>query len=245
MGRWSGGADVLPLVAIVTSIEGTTTPHSFIRGVLLPFARERLAGFLAAHADDPDVAGQLAEVRRLVPGRPEAQTLTHWMDQDANITPLKALQGMIWREGYGQGGLAGAVYADVPPALRRWSAAGLRLFCFSHGSTEAQRLIFSHAAGGDLCGLVSVFFDTRIGSKREPESFSRLAIAIGLPPAEVVYLSDVEAELDAAATAGMRTCQVARRDHAGRPSERHPVAKDFAAVASCMGLAGMGLAGGD
>ncbi len=229
---------MLPVLAVVTSIEGTTTPLSFIRTVLFPFARARLPAFLQAHADDPDVAGQVAEVRRLVPGQPELQTLLHWMDRDAKIAPLKVLQGMVWREGYGEGELAGAVYADVPPALRRWSAAGLRLYCFSHGSTEAQRLIFGHTADGDLSGLFSAFFDTRIGSKREPESFSRLAIGMGLPPAEIVYLSDVEAELDAAATAGMRTCQVVRPGNDTRPGDRHPAAADFAGVAALLRLAG-------
>ena len=231
---------MLPLVAVVTSLEGTTTPHSFIHDVLFPFARARLGGFLQAYAADPEVAGHLAEVRRLVPGRPELQTLMHWMDQDAKTTPLKALQGMVWREGYGEGGLAGAVYADVPPALRSWEAAGLRLFCFSHGSTEAQRLIFRHSGAGDLSGLFSGFFDTRVGSKREPESFSRLAIAIRLPPAEILYLSDAEAELDAAAAAGMRSCQLVRPDHVTRPSDRHRVAADFSAVAAPLGLAGGG-----
>jgi enolase-phosphatase E1 len=233
---------MLPLAAVVTSIEGTTTPLSFIRNVLFPFARERFPGFLQARAADPEVAAQLAEVRRLVPGRPELQTLLGWMDQDAKITPLKALQGMIWREGYGkgggEGGLVGAVYPDVPAALRRWSGAGLRLYCFSHGSTEAQRLIFGHSSAGDLSGLFSGFFDTRVGSKREPESFSRLAIGMGLPPAEIVFLSDVEAELDAAATAGMRTCQVARPGNGTHPSEQHPSAPDFPGVAARLGLAG-------
>ena len=227
---------MLPLVAVVTSIEGTTTPLSFIRDVLLPFARERLPGFLLAHADDPDVAAQLAEVRRLVPGRAEGQTLLSWLERDARIAPLKALQGMIWREGYGEGGLVGAVYADVPPALRRWSAAGLRLYCFSRGSVEAQRLIFSHSSAGDLSGLFNGFFDTCVGSKREPESFSRLAIGMGLPPAEILYIADIEAELDAAATAGMRTCQLVRTGSATLPSEQHPTAVDFAALAVRMGL---------
>lgn len=228
---------MLPLAAAVTSIEGTTTPLSFIRNVLFPFARERLPGFLESHANDPAVAEQLAEVRRLVPGRSELQTLLHWMDRDAKITPLKVLQGLIWRDGYGDGELAGAVYPDVPPALRRWSASGLRLFCFSHGSIEAQRLIFGHSPAGDLCGLFGGFFDTRVGSKHEPESFSRLAIGMGLPPAEIVYLSDDEAELDAAATAGMRTCQVVRADSNTPASDRHPTAGDFAGVAMRMGLA--------
>lgn len=228
---------MLPLVAVVTSIEGTTTPLSFIRSVLFPFARARLPGFLQAHADAPDVAEHLAEVRRLVPGRPELQTLLHWLDRDARIAPLKALQDMVWREGYGEGGLVGAVYPDVPPVLRRWSHAGLRLYCFSHGSTEAQRLIFGHSPAGDLSGLFGGFFDTSVGSKREPESFSRLAIGMGLPPAEVVYLSDIEAELDAAATAGMRTCQLVRPGNGTQASEQHPTAEDFAEVAAWVGVA--------
>ena len=208
--------------------------------MLFPFARERLPAFLQAHAADPSVAGQLAEVRRLVPGQPELQTLMHWMDRDAKITPLKALQGMVWREGCGEGELPGAIYADVPPALRRWSAAGMRLYCFSHGSIEAQQAIFGHSPEGDLSGLFRAFFDTRIGSKREPESFSRLAIGMGLPPAEIIYLSDVEAELDAAATAGMRTCQVVRPGNDTQPSDRHPAAPDFAGVAALLRLAGGG-----
>ncbi len=228
---------MLPLVAVVTSIEGTTTPPSFIRDVLVPFVRERLAGFLLAHADEPEVAGHLAEVRRLVPGQPELQTLLHWLARDTRIAPLTALQGMVWRDGYGEGGLAGAVYPDVPPVLRRWSAAGLRLYGFSHGSAEAQRLIFGHSAAGDLSRLFSGFFDTGVGSKREPDSFSRLAIGMGLPPAEVAYLSDIEAELDAAATAGMRTCQLVRSGMGTPASAQHPNAADFARVAARLGLA--------
>jgi enolase-phosphatase E1 len=229
---------MLPVTAVVTSVEGTTTPLSFIRSVLFPFARERMAGFIAAHADDPEVAAQLAEVRRLVPGRGELDTLLRWADQDAKITPLKVLQGMIWREGYAVGRLAGAVYPDVPPALRRWAAAGLRLYGFSAGSAEAQRLIFRHSGVGDLSGLFGGFFDTNIGRKREPESFSHLAIALNRPPAGLVYLSDEEAELDAAATAGMRTCQVARRGSGTPPSRQHPRAASFATVTERMGLDG-------
>jgi enolase-phosphatase E1 len=229
---------MLPLVAAVTSIEGTTTSLSFVRDVLFPFARERFPDFLAAHAADPEVSAQLKEVDRLAPGRPALQTLLRWMEQDAKITPLKALQGMIWRDGFAAGALVGAVFPDVPPALRRWVAGGLKIYCFSNGSAEAQRLVFSHSAAGDLSALFSGFFDTRVGSKREPESFSRLAIGIGRPPAEIAYLSDAETELDAAATAGMRTCQVVRRGSGIHPSERHPRAADFGGVAQRMGLPG-------
>ena len=232
---------MLPVVAVVTSVEGTTTPLSFIRQVLFPFARQRMAGFLAAHATHPEVIAQLAEVRRLVPGHAELDTLLRWTDQDAKITPLKVLQGLIWREGYEAGQLAGAVYPDVPPALRRWAAAGLGLYGFSAGSAEAQRAIFRHCGAGDLSGLFGGFFDTRIGRKREPQSFSRLAIGLQRPPAEIVYLSDDEAELDAAATAGMRTCQLVRRDSGTKASRQHPRAASFAAVTRRMGLVPSGV----
>src|SRR5271168_2296762 len=127
------GVSALPPGAVLTDIEGTTTPISFVRDVLFPFARERLPGFLAARAGDATVAGELAETRRLVPGKPELETLLGWMAADAKMTPLKALQGMIWHEGYLDGSLAGRIYPDVPPSLRRWSQAGLRLYVYSSG----------------------------------------------------------------------------------------------------------------
>jgi enolase-phosphatase E1 len=226
----------LPPGAVLTDIEGTTTPISFVRDVLFPFARERLPGFLAARAEDAAVAGELAETRRLAPGKPELETLLGWMAADAKMTPLKALQGMIWHEGYLDGSLAGRIYPDVPPSLRRWSQAGLRLYVYSSGSVEAQRLIFGHSDAGDLARLFSGFFDTRVGGKREPESYGRLAIGLGLPPIAILFLSDVEAELDAAAASGMRTCQLVRPEDGTVPSERHPHAADFPGVAALMGL---------
>jgi enolase-phosphatase E1 len=221
---------VTPIAAVLLDIEGTTTPVSFVHDVLFPYARAALPAFLAARGDEPDAAAALAEVRRLAPGRDAQATLLHWMDQDAKVTPLKTLQGLIWRQGYAEGALHGLLYPDVAPNLRRWSTAGLRLAVFSSGSSEAQRLLFAHAPDGDLSGLFCGFFDTRVGNKREAESYGRLAIAIGLPPAEMLFLSDVEAELDAAATAGMRTCQLVRPDDRTEASDRHATAADFTAV---------------
>jgi enolase-phosphatase E1 len=228
----------LPPAAVLTDIEGTTTPISFVRDVLFPYARERLPDWLAKNADRSEVAAALAEVRRMAPGKPELQTLLHWMDQDAKVTPLKALQGMIWEQGYREGTLQGAIYADVPQALRRWSNAGLRLYVYSSGSVEAQKLIFGHSTHGDLARLFSGFFDTRVGGKREPESYARLAIGMNLPPVEVLFLSDIEAELDAAAAAGMRTCQLVRAADGTVASDRHMQASDFRRVATRIGLPG-------
>ena len=226
----------LPPVAVLTDIEGTTTPIAFVRDELFPFARAHLSDFLRAHAQRPDVAAELAETARMVPGQAPEDTLRHWMDQDAKITPLKTLQGQIWEQGYRDGQLRGKIYPDVAPSLRAWQRAGLRLYVYSSGSVEAQKLIFGHSTEGDLLSLFSGFFDTRVGNKREPDSYSRLAIAIGLPPVEVLFLSDVEAELDAAAAAGLRTCQLLRPEDSTEPSDRHPTAENFPAVATRIGL---------
>jgi enolase-phosphatase E1 len=127
----------LPVSAVVTDIEGTTTPIAFVHDVLFPYARTRLAEFLRVHAQRPDVAACVAETRRLAPGADPLETLLGWMDADAKIGPLKALQGMIWAEGYADGALKGDLYPDVAPALRRWRAAGIRLYVYSSGSVAA------------------------------------------------------------------------------------------------------------
>lgn len=208
-------------------IEGTTTPIAFVHRTLFPFARAALPAFLRDHADDPAVRAELAAVRQAAPGQDEVATLRHWMDEDAKATPLKALQGLIWRRGYEDGTLRGEVYPDVAPALRRWKAAGLALFVYSSGSVEAQRLIFGHSTAGDLSGLFSGFFDTRTGPKREPSSYRAIASAAGLPADAILFLSDVEAELDAAAAAGLRTGQLVRAEDGTRASARHPTASDL------------------
>jgi enolase-phosphatase E1 len=223
---------ILPPAAIITDIEGTTTPIAFVRDTLFPYARARLEAAIAR----ADAQAIVAEIAGMVPGRPVLETLRGWMDADAKLTPLKALQGLIWDTGYADGSLKGALYPDVAPSLRRWLKSGLRLHVYSSGSVAAQRLLFRHSVDGDLTGLFAGFFDTHVGGKREPESYDRLCIGINVPPAEVLFLSDVEAELDAAATAGLRTCQLARAEDGTVASDRHAVAVDFPAVAQQFGL---------
>ncbi len=222
---------MLALAAVLTDIEGTTTPVAFVRDTLFPYARARLPRLLRERAADATVAAELAEVARLAPGTPPLAALTGWMDQDAKVTPLKALQGIVWAEGYASGELRADLYPDVAPRLRRWSASGVRLFVYSSGSIEAQRQIFGHSSDGDLAGLFAGFFDTRVGAKREAESYDRIAIGIGVPTTEILFLSDTEAELDAAAAAGLRTCQLVRPQDGTVPATGHPVAGDFGEVA--------------
>ena len=226
---------ILPPAAIITDIEGTTTPIAFVHEVLFPYARARLQDFLGAHADRPDVAHELAEIGRLAPGAEPLSVLHGWMDADAKIGPLKALQGIIWAEGYADGSLKGALYADVAPVLRRWDSAGVRLFVYSSGSVAAQKLLFRHSIAGNLEGLFSGFFDTGVGSKREATSYAAIARALGLPAGEILFLSDVVQELDAAAAVGLRTCQLVRPQDRTVGSQTHEQATDFARVAAFAG----------
>jgi enolase-phosphatase E1 len=179
------------------------------------------------------VRRELAEVARLE-GRelaPEAAAavLEKWIDEDRKATPLKALQGMIWKQGYEAGELQGHVYADSPEYLRRWHDRGLKLYVYSSGSVEAQKLIFAHTAYGDLTPLFSGYFDTRVGAKREAQSYKAILRETGLSGPDLLFLSDVGEELDAARAAGLKTCQLLRDDKA-RPAPAHPQARSFADV---------------
>jgi len=223
---------MIPPAAILTDIEGTTTPIAFVHNVLFPYARSRMAGWCAVHLDDPVIG----EVARLAPDAPIAETLLGWMDRDEKITPLKTIQGMIWAEGYAKGEIKGVLYPDVPPALRRWAKAGLRLYVYSSGSEAAQRQIFGHAEAGDFSELFQGFFDTRVGPKRAAQSYADIARGINVSRPEILFLSDVEAELDAAAEAGLLTCQLVRPQDGTQASARHKVAADFGEVAALFGL---------
>lgn len=156
------------------------------------------------------------------------------MDRDAKVTPLKAPQGMIWAGRYIRGELHGDLHPDVAPCLRRWLAGGARLFVCSSGSVWAQRLIFGHSVAGNLAPLFTAFLDTGVGGKREAWSYDRIAVSV--PTAGLLFLSDIEAELDAAAAAGLRTSQVARPQDGTPPVRSYPTAVDFAAVAALFSL---------
>jgi enolase-phosphatase E1 len=230
-----GGA---PVGAVVTDIEGTTSAIAFVHQTLFPFAAAALDPFLDAQGGVPEVAAALDEVRRLAPGEDPRAALRRWMAEDAKVTPLKTLQGMIWRDGFRDGRLQSHLYPDVPPALRAWRTAGLRLFVYSSGSVEAQRLLFAHTGWGDLAPLFEGFFDTRIGAKRSAASYTTIATGLNLPARDILFLSDVAEELDAAEAAGLTTCQLVRPEDGTRPSGRHPEAADFWEAAELFGLPG-------
>jgi len=208
------------LKSILLDIEGTTTPISFVHDVLFSYARDHVRSFLTEKLDSEEVRADIGllyeehvvDVRenRHPPALAEdiesIVTYVKWLiAEDRKSTGLKSLQGKIWRQGYFDGALKSQVFADVRPAFERWRAKGLNISIFSSGSVLAQQLLFAHTEAGDLSPFIDNYFDTRVGKKGEAKSYSHIAEALGLPAKEILFISDVVAELDAAAEAGMNT----------------------------------------
>jgi len=221
--------------AILTDIEGTTSSIGFVKDVLFPYARKKLPAFLVTHGDRPEVQHWLHEAAKEAGLIAASQNemialLRRWIDEDRKATPLKALQGMIWEEGYRAGAFRAHVYADTAPALEKWKKQGMDLYVYSSGSVPSQQLFFEFSEAGDLTALFSGYFDTETGPKREPESYRRIAAAIGREPAQILFLSDVVAELDAARAAGMSTTLLARAPASCPANGAHPCVTDFTAI---------------
>ena len=219
---------------ILTDIEGTTSSLSFVHDVLFPYAAEHIGRFVMdGFADDPAIREQIEAVAARsgvsandLPGLVEV--LETWIREDRKETPLKALQGMLWEQGYQQGAFRGHVYPDAAEALRRWHDRGLRLYVYSSGSVKAQKLIFGHSDQGDLTPFFSGYFDTHVGAKRDPESYRRILDQIGMEPGTVLFLSDVAAELEAAEAVGLKTAWLVR--DGDLPESNRPVMRDFNGV---------------
>lgn len=219
--------------AIVTDIEGTTGSIHFVHQVLFPYAGQHLPDYIRQHAATAAVAEQL-DAARAEMGLPDADTeaviqqLLQWISDDKKVTPLKALQGMVWEAGYRSGAFTGHVYSDAQQALKCWFEQQLRLFIYSSGSVFAQKLLFGYSDFGDLTPWFEDYFDTRIGGKREAASYQRILRQLDLPASEVLFLSDVAEELDAAAEAGMQTVQLVRDNSV--MSGQHPTVQSFADI---------------
>ncbi|KRD74525.1 acireductone synthase [Lysobacter sp. Root983] len=213
----------MPIRAILTDIEGTTSSISFVKDVLFPYARRALPGFVKARGREPAVRKWLDAVATESGGVCQdemiVEVLQGWIDEDRKHTALKALQGMVWADGYQGADFTAHIYPDAALALRAWHAAGLPLYVYSSGSVPAQRLFFGHSDDGDLTGLISGWFDTEIGGKREAASYARIAESIGLPAGEILFLSDVVEEVDAAREAGLATVLIDRLEDYPQPRE--------------------------
>ncbi len=224
--------------AIVTDIEGTTSSISFVKEVLFPYARAHIAEFARRHQDEPQVKALLQDVcdtvaAQLILDQIIAQLIA-WIDEDQKVTPLKALQGLIWEEGYSRGAFEGHIYPDAVENLRAWKANGIDLYVYSSGSVHAQKLLFGHTEYGDLTPLFSGYFDTCIGAKQESAAYSKIAEHIGYRPSEILFLSDIKGELDAARAAGFQTLWLMRDGLIDAQAEHRQVG-DFYQIGSLNG----------
>jgi enolase-phosphatase E1 len=207
---------------ILLDIEGTTTPIAFVHEVLFSYARAHARDFLIANFTSQEVQADIALLREehaldlnkpplLVNDSPgsEIESIAAYVEwliaRDRKSTGLKSLQGKIWRKGYLEGSLKSQVFPDVPLALERWHAEGLSITIFSSGSVLAQQLLFAHTDADDLTRFINNYFDTNVGKKGEAESYRKIAAELRLPPNEVIFISDVVSELEAANEAGMKT----------------------------------------
>ncbi len=224
----------MTIKAILTDIEGTTTDIRFVHDVLFPYARQALPEYVSDHWDEAMVQEIMSQARAEI-SQPDAdkdtlvQAFLGWIDEDKKVTALKSLQGLIWVEGYEKGDFTGHLYPDAYQHLMLWDQQKVALYVFSSGSVKAQKLLFGYSDYGDLTPLFSAYFDTTTGHKREEASYKKIASAIHYPPENILFLSDIIEELDAAKSAGMQTCLLAR-DQLLDPKE-HPMARSFDEVA--------------
>ncbi|MDZ4873109.1 MAG: Enolase-phosphatase E1 [Chroococcidiopsis cubana SAG 39.79] len=239
--RYSARADI-----ILLDIEGTTTPIDYVFGVLFPFAQKQVEAFLQTHFQESAVQADLERLRQeYAADFAQGLNVPEWVDNSATAavpyihyliatdrksTGLKSLQGKIWESGYRDGTLRSQLFPDVKPAFERWTREGKRLYIFSSGSVQAQKLLFQYSEAGDLTQFLSGYFDTETGSKKEAESYRKIAQAIGVLPTQILFISDVTAELKAAKAAGMRTLFSLRSGNRTSDSEGFPVIHNFDSV---------------
>ena len=222
---------------ILLDIEGTTTPIAFVTETLFPYARIHLPLYLEQQGDTPGCRTAVARLHAEyeadraggapVPDWSPRAYLEWLMDRDRKSPALKELQGRVWEEGYRNGTLVSQVYDDVPAALSRWRSAGVPVGIYSSGSVRAQQWLFRRSTAGDLTPFLSWYFDTAVGGKRDTASYARIAGDVNLAPAEILFVSDVAAELDAAREAGLRTALSVRTGNPPQPDSGHQVVRSL------------------
>lgn len=201
---------------LLLDIEGTTTSISFVYETLFPFARRELPAFIRRGWDRAEVR----EAARLMGTTSVEQAVERalaLMEGDVKDTGLKALQGLVWEDGYVGGELRGHVYEDVRPALSRARERGVRVAIYSSGSIAAQRLLFGSSVSGDLLPYIEAHFDTTTGPKREAASYVTIAAKLGVGGGEVTFITDHPDEARAAIQAGMRVFVAVRPGNAPLP----------------------------
>lgn len=224
--------------AILLDVEGTTTPIDFVHNTLFPYAKARVAGFVQQNFSD--LRFEISQLEKeydaddgytggFKPDAPNSVSdyLRFLIDNDRKSTPLKAIQGMIWEAGYASGDLVSVVYPDVAAAFKKWNEEEKAIAIYSSGSVLAQQMIFKYSDQGDLTRFISQYFDTNVGHKSEAESYRKIAEALALDPSEIIFISDITAELDAAAETGMQAALSLRPGNAEQPASPYRAISGF------------------
>ena len=229
---------------ILTDIEGTTSSISFVKDVLFPYAADHLPAFVKENINDEKVQTALQQTAELAAEDGEnisadntdalIARLLQWISEDRKATPLKTLQGLIWKTGYENGDYQAHMYPDATEYLKKWHDSGLPLYVYSSGSVKAQELFFGYSQDGNLLPLFEGHFDTLMGGKRETQSYRNILAELqkthaGLNAADVLFLSDIKEELDAAKEAGMQTVWLLRDSDIPAGAE-HKAVKSFAEI---------------
>jgi enolase-phosphatase E1 len=229
---------------ILLDVEGTITPLDFVYKVLFPYARSHVQGFLERHGASPDVQRDLTALRQenlddarrgldppALSNHEATESLVAYVEwlilRDRKSTPLKSLEGKIWEEGYRSGELRSRIFEDVPPALKRWHEEQRIVSIFSSGSVLAQKLLFGHTTVGDLTRYLSSYFDTTVGSKTDPGSYEKIATVLRSSTLDMLFITDVTAELDAAKAAGLQTLLCLRPGNRPQPANTYKLIRSF------------------
>lgn len=214
---------------ILLDIEGTTSSISFVHEKLFPYSSERMKDFIKKNKEVPEVQKILSELSAEqgcgLSLAAAAELFQSWIKEDKKHGLLKQIQGLIWKGGFEEGVLKGHIYPEVAEKLKAWTEAGIKLGIYSSGSVEAQKLLFKYSEAGDLTPLLSSHFDTKVGHKKEVESYQNIIKELGIPAEEILFLSDITEELDAAKKAGLKVTQLFRDGVPGKTS--HPYAQNF------------------
>ncbi|MEJ1276774.1 enolase-phosphatase 1 [Cricetulus griseus] len=228
------------VTVILLDIEGTTTPIAFVKDTLFPYIKENVKEYLQTHWDEEECQQDVSLLRKqaeedahldgAVPipvasgnaGDDLQQMIqavvdnVYWqMSHDRKTTALKQLQGHMWKAAFTAGRMKAEFFADVVPAVRRWREAGMKVYIYSSGSVEAQKLLFGHSTEGDILELIDGHFDTKIGHKVESESYRKIADSIGCSTSNILFLTDVTLEASAAEEADVHVAVVVRPGNAG------------------------------
>ena len=208
---------------ILMDVEGTTTSISFVHDVLFPYSKDNLINFLESEFNNKenqviqDALKEIAKVgleEKLYTGTFNQEialrVLLHLINHNKKVSGLKTIQGYQWEKAYLAKKVIGHVYPDVPECLNEWKEQKIKLGIYSSGSVHAQKLLFSHTKYGNIQELFDFNFDTAVGAKKEKNSYENILKQIGIPANEVLFLSDVPAELEAAKECGIKVLQVTR-----------------------------------